>query len=235
VSVYAGVRPPPILRDAKLRFAPQDEGIVCCGPEGFILRSGPQVRVSKDGRLLSLSALETKTPPPPSLRDTSPAGGGGRRCGGWRAPERKAAKIDRERIVAAARSWLGTPYLHQASATGRGADCLGLLRGVWRDLYGAEPEAAPPYTPDWNERRPGEAPLLSAARRHLIPTSKDEIRPGQALFFRIVREGPVKHCGIVSGEDRFIHAYAGRAVIESWLSRWWRDRLVGVFDFPGAD
>ena len=43
----------------------------------------------------------------------------------------------RAAIVAAARGWLGTPYRHQASVRGEGADCLGLVRGVWRELIGA--------------------------------------------------------------------------------------------------
>ncbi|MFY8139958.1 MAG: peptidase P60, partial [Caulobacter sp.] len=59
--------------------------------------------------------------------------------------------MDRARIVAAARGWLGTPYRHQASVKGVGCDCLGLVRGVWRELYGQEPETAPPYRPDWAE------------------------------------------------------------------------------------
>ncbi|HWW12917.1 MAG TPA: peptidase P60, partial [Brevundimonas sp.] len=51
-------------------------------------------------------------------------------------------------MLAAARSWLGTPYRHQASMKGQGADCLGLVRGVWREVVGAEPEATPAYVPD---------------------------------------------------------------------------------------
>ena len=44
------------------------------------------------------------------------------------------------KVVLAARAWIGTPYLHQASVKGAGCDCLGLLRGVWRELRGEEPE-----------------------------------------------------------------------------------------------
>ncbi|MDG1118150.1 MAG: peptidase, partial [Flavimaricola sp.] len=29
-------------------------------------------------------------------------------------------------VVATARGWIGTPYLHQASCRGAGCDCLGL-------------------------------------------------------------------------------------------------------------
>ncbi len=173
----------------------------------------------------------------------------------------------RERIVAAARGWIGTPYVHQAAAKGQGTDCLGLIRGLYAELYGAEPEAPPPYTPDWNEARASEEPLLSAARRHLkkgphtsrcarrpLPAGEGEgavtspagrgraegageglILPAQILIFRILPAGPAKHCGVAVSEDHFVHAYAGRAVIESWLSRWWIERLAGVFEFPGVE
>ena len=57
----------------------------------------------------------------------------------------------RERIVAAARGWIGTPYRHQASLKGVGCDCLGLLVGVWREVTGKAVGSLPPYTPDWAE------------------------------------------------------------------------------------
>ena len=57
--------------------------------------------------------------------------------------------VSRAAIIAEARGWIGTPYCHQASLKGAGCDCLGLIRGVWRALYGAEPEAPGPYSPNW--------------------------------------------------------------------------------------
>ena len=48
-----------------------------------------------------------------------------------------------ERVVAAAQTWIGTPYRHQAARKGVGCDCLGLVRGVWREIYGREPELPP--------------------------------------------------------------------------------------------
>ena len=63
----------------------------------------------------------------------------------------------RAAIVFEARNWIGTPYRHQASLKGIGCDCLGLVRGVWRNCIGAEPEAPPPYAPDWAEARSGLA------------------------------------------------------------------------------
>ena len=138
--------------------------------------------------------------------------------------------IARAAILAEARSWVGTPYQHQASTKGAGCDCLGLVRGVWRALYGAEPEAVPPYRPDWAELGGDEA-LLEAARRWLRPTNDPQ--PGDVLLFRMAAGAPVKHAAIASAEDRMIHAYWGRAVVESALGAWWRARLAAVFRFPG--
>lgn len=73
----------------------------------------------------------------------------------------------RAEVLDEARRWIGTPYRHQASRLGVGCDCLGLLRGIWRSLYGREPEAMPAYARDWAEARVDE-PLLEAARRHMV-------------------------------------------------------------------
>ncbi|CAN5256749.1 hypothetical protein BH10PSE2_BH10PSE2_02190 [soil metagenome] len=138
-------------------------------------------------------------------------------------------------VVAAARGWLGTPYRHQASLKDQGADCLGLVRGVWREVVGAEPEFAPPYSPDWAEVGGAEI-LLEAAARWLVPIDRAAAQAGDVMLFRMSEGSPVKHCGILSHvglpEDRLIHAYWGRAVVESWLGPWWRRRRAATFRFP---
>ena len=147
--------------------------------------------------------------------------------------------MDREAVVAAARGWLGTPYRHQASLKGVGCDCLGLVRGVWRELYRAEPEAPPPYRADWAETGAVET-LLDAATRHLTPIALEAVQPGDVLLFRMSADACIKHCAIVSavrpGDPcaRIVHAYWGRAVVESWLGPWWRRRLAAAFSFPGV-
>ncbi|WP_428156375.1 NlpC/P60 family protein [Brevundimonas sp.] len=138
-------------------------------------------------------------------------------------------------VVASARSWLGTPYRHQASVKGVGADCLGLVRGVWREVVGREPEVLPAYSADWAETA-GRETLLEAAGRWLRPVAVDEMRAGDVVLFRMSPGAAVKHCAILSDvggpEPRMIHAYWGRAVVESWMGVWWRRRLVAVFRFP---
>lgn len=141
--------------------------------------------------------------------------------------------LARAAIVAEARSWVGTPYRHQASAKGYGCDCLGLVRGVWRALIGPEPAAMPPYTPDWAERGEPEL-LLEAAHRFLIERPRGQAAPGDVLLFRMEDAAPAKHCAILTTDGRMVHAYWGRAAIESRYSDWWRMRAAGCFAFPGA-
>lgn len=139
--------------------------------------------------------------------------------------------IARSAIIAEAREWIGTPYQHQASAKHAGCDCLGLVRGVWRAVCGAEPEKAPPYTPDWAERA-GEETLLNAARRHMREIAISDAAPGDVLLFRMHAQAPAKHCAILDDEERIIHAYWGRAVVRSRFAPWWRARCAAAFSFP---
>jgi NlpC/P60 family putative phage cell wall peptidase len=134
-------------------------------------------------------------------------------------------------IVAAARSWLGTPYQHQASVKGVGCDCLGLLRGVWRECVGAEPETAPAYSSDWAEAS-SEDQLLLAAQRHLVPVPGLAFQPGDVLLFRWRAHLPVKHVGVATGPATMVHAQDGHAVAEVHVERWWRRHLSFVFRFP---
>lgn len=136
-------------------------------------------------------------------------------------------------VVDEARRWLGTPYCHQASIIGHGCDCLGLIRGVWRALYGDEPEAMPNYTADWAEAK-GEETLRDAADRSLTSVPSTEIMPADLLLFRWRRGLPAKHAAILTTETHFIHACEGVAVSEVALSNWWRRRIAYAFRFPAA-
>lgn len=136
-----------------------------------------------------------------------------------------------EAFVEVAKSWIGTPYLHQAASKGVGCDCLGLIRGVWREVCGAEPEAVPAYTADWSEPQ-GEERLFFAASRHLRHVESGPLVVGQVLLFRMRTGAVAKHLGLVSSITphwQFIHAYTGHGVVESPLSEPWRRRIVARF------
>lgn len=152
--------------------------------------------------------------------------------------------IARDDILREAREWIGTPYRHQGSCKGAGADCLGLVRGVWRALYGREPEPPPPYSRDWAEADPRES-FLAAARRHMQEGDPARAGPGDVLLFRWRDGAPVKHAGILSPGPAcgprpgagacLIHAYEGVAVTESPLLPAWRRRIAAAFSFPGTE
>ncbi|KEO55931.1 peptidase [Thioclava pacifica] len=136
------------------------------------------------------------------------------------------------RVVEIARGWIGTPYLHQGSCPRVGSDCLGLLRGIWRVLYGCEPDAVPVYTPDWAE--PGRDEQLWRGLRAQMREVNGAPQPGEVLLFRMRAGSVAKHLGIASSVGRapsFVHAYRGHGVVESPLSAPWQRRIVARFQF----
>ncbi|WP_300058226.1 peptidase [uncultured Roseobacter sp.] len=139
-----------------------------------------------------------------------------------------------QRILIEARDWIGTPYVHQSARKGAGTDCLGLIRGLWRALYGQEPEPVPAYSMDWSEPQ-GEERLWDAAVRHLLAKPLDHLAPADVVLFRMRSNAVAKHLGIVGQTGHhptFIHAYSGHGVVESPLSLPWRRRIVARFTFP---
>lgn len=125
-------------------------------------------------------------------------------------------------IVATARGWIGTPYRHLAATRGAGCDCLGLVRGVWAELYGALPEV-PNYRPDARDHRD----LLAAAEERL---ERAPLGPGRIVLFRLGSRP--RHCGILVSDNRFIHAQERIGVVEANLTEGWAKRVAGCFAFP---
>lgn len=160
-----------------------------------------------------------------------------------------ATEITREQIVAEARAWIGTPYHHQASLKGVGADCLGLVRGVWCQVTGDTHEDPPPYTQDWAEAT-GKELMRDAARRYLDevditgmqkPAILSVLYPGDVVLFRMLERGPAKHCGFVAkdgGVLTLIHAwnqqsFKGSKVEEVAFDAGWVNRIAYAFRFKG--
>lgn len=137
----------------------------------------------------------------------------------------------RQKIVLEARKWIGTQYMHQASQCGVGADCLGVVRGVWRECIGLEPEVTPAYSADWNEVSSKET-MLNAAQKWFDPVDIKHAQAGDIILFRWKNSHCIKHVGILTGVDHFIHAYEKAGVVETHLGMHWRKRIVAAFRFP---
>ena len=138
--------------------------------------------------------------------------------------------IEPDRVIAAARAWLGTPYHDQASLRGVGCDCLGLARGVWRDVVGPELFEVPPYSRDWGETGPREV-LAEGARAIMIEVDPIAAGPGALVLFRMGSRTIAKHVGILTGPGSFLHAYERLGVIEEPLTPSWRRCIAFAFLF----
>ena len=138
---------------------------------------------------------------------------------------------DSDLVVTVARAWLGTPYHDQASLRGVGCDCLGLARGVWREMVGAETFPIPPYSRDWGEIGPREV-LAEGARRMMAEVALADAVTGALVLFRMAPRAIAKHVGILTTPDSFIHSYERLGVIEEVLTPIWRRRIAFAFLFP---
>ncbi len=121
------------------------------------------------------------------------------------------ATADPARVIAVARTWLGTPYHDQASLRGVGCDCLD--------------------SRDWGETGPREV-LADGARRMMPELAASEAGPGALVLFRMMPRAIAKHVGILTGPDTFLHAYERLGVIEEPLTPTWRRRIAFTFLFP---
>lgn len=136
-------------------------------------------------------------------------------------------------IVEQARSWLGTPFHHQARLKGKGCDCLGLIIGVvdelgLKDMHG-NPLAG--YDEITYPKEPNGAYLTEKLTSLLDEVPIMDVRAGDLALFK-VRENP-QHLAILSdyeGGLGMIHSFApSRRVVEHRLDDDWKSRLLKVY------
>jgi NlpC/P60 family putative phage cell wall peptidase len=143
--------------------------------------------------------------------------------------------ISRAAIVAEARSWLNTSWLHQASVKGVGCDCIGLVAGVARELG---IDGAADYDAAIEVRGYGRSPdpemLTAAADRFLVRIADDAAKPGDILVMRFTQDP--QHFALIAAVYpwRILHAYAqARRVVEHALDNVWRARVMRAYRYRG--
>jgi len=102
-------------------------------------------------------------------------------------------KVTRADVVATARSWLGTPYVHQHRTKGHGVDCVGLIIGVARELA----LVAPDFDVNGYERAPDGSTMLAQCDLFMDRIFMDQLRPGHVLVYEFDRRLGPQHLGIV--------------------------------------
>ena len=127
-----------------------------------------------------------------------------------------AAGAIRPPIVQTALTYRGTPYRNGGSDPS-GFDCSGFVQWVFA-MHGTE---LPREVRD--QYRVGAT------------IGRDEVRPGDLVFFETVSRG-ASHVGIALGGGEFVHAPSSRGVVrvERYDGRYWSARWVGARRVSGG-
>lgn len=115
----------------------------------------------------------------------------------------------RERIVAAARTWLNTPFHHAGRVKGVGVDCAQLLIAVYDEAGLLAPPSIDPYPWDWHFHRDIERYRDTVAQ---YGRQVESPLPGDLALFKFGR--CVSHAAIVIDWPLCIHAYSKLGVVE---------------------
>lgn len=102
------------------------------------------------------------------------------------------------KAVAAARSWLGTPYKY-GGTTRQGVDCSALMMFVFREA--------------------GKNLPRTSRQQFMVGSAVErrELRAGDLVFFNTNGSG-VSHVGLFIGNDAFIHASSSQGVVREMMS-----------------
>ncbi|MCJ1887792.1 C40 family peptidase [Pseudomonas sp. LA21] len=103
----------------------------------------------------------------------------------------KPAKSEAHQVTQRAYSMIGTPYRWGGTTPKRGFDCSGLVNYVFQNV--------------------DEVDLPRTAReifsmRGNPKVARDDLQPGDLVFFRIHNRRNVDHVGIYVGDNQFVHA-----------------------------
>lgn len=150
--------------------------------------------------------------------------------------------VTRADVVAEARTWIGTKFVHQQSMKGAGVDCIGLARGVYRELglRSTDEKIALARQYAGYSSQPDGVSLKAFCDEFMTPIARSEVQPGDVL---LIRFGPhPQHSAILGdylhGGLSMIHTLGPGGpgkVVEHRLDETWRKRIVAAYSIPGVE
>jgi cell wall-associated NlpC family hydrolase len=116
-------------------------------------------------------------------------------------------------LIMRAMSVLGAPYRFGGTSTTTGVDCSGFVQTMYQQTVG--------------KLLPRSAAEQAAATQAI---SKDDLQPGDLVFFDTVRRRAYSHVGIYVGDGQFIHAPSRHEQVRlDYLSAsYWRNHFEGA-------
>lgn len=121
-----------------------------------------------------------------------------------------------QEIWSIAESWLGTPFVWQASVKGQGCDCKGLITGIARE---AElPEAKHPYFSKADYAKVD----TSFLRKAMVDCFVQVRKPQKGDVALVVFGGKAQHLAICDGDGSIIHCYnrLNSVVVKQQIRHW---------------
>lgn len=145
----------------------------------------------------------------------------------------------RAEIVMEVRTYIGTPFHHQAALPGVGIDCIGVLRALGKKFdwpESRELEASPhllAYGRDPNSE------LLRECKKFMNCITWTEVGLADVLMMKtLYSRGEPKHFAVVSNLNPMyiIHAWAPGIdrVIENRVDEKWRSRVLACYRFKSV-
>lgn len=114
-------------------------------------------------------------------------------------------------VVSAGLDAIGTPYVWGGDDPEDGFDCSGLTQFVFRETAGIDlPRTAR------EQRNEGKS------------IKKQELKPGDLVFFNTTRRRTVSHVGIYIGHNQFVHAptRGSKVRIDSLANGYWSKKYI---------
>jgi cell wall-associated NlpC family hydrolase len=129
--------------------------------------------------------------------------------------EEKSYKLPQlaESILSHGLSLVGTRYRYGGSSVKSGFDCSGFIGYLFKEELGMQ---LPRSSRDMINI---DAPLIE----------RDELEPGDLLFFSTNGRGRVSHAGIYMGDNQFIHSSSSRSGgvrVDSLEDRYWNRTFI---------
>ena len=114
--------------------------------------------------------------------------------------------VTRDQVVAEARSWIGTKFVHGAGVKGAGCDCAHLVSEVYVKLGLIPPFEYPIYGPDFFRHGEDQEKFIIAHLKTVCrEVTESEAGPGDTA---VVKFGRVySHCVILTGHGWGIQAW----------------------------
>lgn len=139
--------------------------------------------------------------------------------------------VNRDHIVAEARSWIDVPWRHQGRSREHGVDCAGLIIKV---AHGLDLSA---YDITNYQRNARDGAFVCHFQENMVEKPLTEMKVGDVILFR--DHVFSCHSGIVTmkkGILHFVHAYARyRKVVEGPFDKEWLDKRTHCFEFHGIE